>query len=91
MLKMMNKKMVAAVVLGLAFSFGAALVDICLIMFLGSALGIGFGVFFGSVFKKENARVMMPLAFSMVCSFMSGLMVGFMKQVVEDPEFTSEQ
>lgn len=68
----------------LQISFGAALVDICLIMFLGSALGIGFGVFFGSVFKKENARVMMPLAFSMVCSFMSGLMVGFMKQVVED-------
>ena len=64
----------------LRISFQAPFPEIMMIMGLGSAVGIGFGILFGTLFQREALRVVIPLAFSMVSSFLSGLMVGQMKQ-----------
>ena len=66
------------------FSFQAPFPEIMMIMGLGSAVGIGFGILFGTLFQGEALRVAIPLTFSMVSSFLSGLMMGQMKQLVEN-------
>ena len=68
----------------LRISFQAPFPEIMMIMGLGSAVGIGFGILFGTLFQGEALRVAIPLTFSMVSSFLSGLMMGQMKQLVEN-------
>ena len=69
---------------GLGIHFGVPLITVFGILALGSAIGIASGVLIGSICKKQVTRILMPLIYTMVCSFLSGLMVGFIKQLIED-------
>lgn len=69
---------------GLGIHFGVPLITVFGILALGSAVGIASGVLIGSICKKQVTRILMPLIYTMVCSFLSGLMVGFIKQLIED-------
>ncbi|MCR4960251.1 MAG: ABC transporter permease [Lachnospiraceae bacterium] len=67
----------------LGLSFGAPLWNVIFITALGSALGISVGVLIASAFKNSTLLTVVPLVFSMTTSFLSGLMVGNIKQIVE--------
>ncbi|MCR4841904.1 MAG: ABC transporter permease [Eubacterium sp.] len=67
----------------LGLTFGAPLWNVILITTLGSALGIAAGNFIGALFKSSTLLTAVPLVFAMVCSFLSGLMVGNIKQIIE--------
>ena len=55
-----------------------------LISFFGSLIGVSIGIFVGSLGKmKEGGKIGIILGFSMVCSFLSGLMNNTMKDIVE--------
>ena len=55
-----------------------------LISFFGSLIGVSIGIFVGSLGKmKEGGKIGIILGFSMVCSFLSGLMNNTMKDLVE--------
>lgn len=69
---------------GLGIHFGVPLITVFGILALGSAIGIASGVLIGSICKKQVTRILMPMIYTMVCSFLSGLMVGFIKQLIED-------
>lgn len=52
--------------------------------FFGSLIGVSIGIFVGSLGKmKEGGKIGIILGFSMVCSFLSGLMNNTMKDLVE--------
>ena len=51
---------------------------------LASALGISVGTLIGSIFKNALALSMVPLAFTMTCSFFSGLMMGGIQQIIQN-------
>lgn len=67
----------------LKINFGAPLLNIMLLTTIGSGVGISIGVFFGSLITKQSLLVAIPLTFSMLCSFFSGLMWHQLKQLVE--------
>lgn len=68
----------------LGLSFGAPPGLIILISAAGSMAGVSFGVMFGALFGRSSAALTaIPLIFSMACSFLSGLMIGNMQQIVE--------
>ena len=55
-----------------------------LISFFGSLIGVSIGIFVGSLGKmKEGGKIGIILGFSMVCSFLSGLMNNTMKDLIE--------
>lgn len=55
-----------------------------LISLFGSLIGVSMGLFIGSLGKlNEGGKVGIMLAVSMSCCFLSGLMNGTMKDVVE--------
>ena len=55
------------------------------IVVLGTMLGIALGLFSGALAaKKPVLREVLPLAISMICSFFSGLMIGNIRQQIEE-------
>ena len=55
-----------------------------LITALGCLLGVSFGIFVGTLNAKAGTRVLLTTALSLFLCFLSGLMYGQMKQVIED-------
>lgn len=68
----------------LGLHWGAPIYMIIAITSLASALGISVGTLIGSIFKNELALSMVPLAFTMTCSFFSGLMMGGIQQIIQN-------
>ena len=69
---------------GLGLYFGAPIGYVILITTLGGALGITSGLAISSLTAgNKTMDIVIPLAFSMTSSFLSGLMVGNMRQIVE--------
>jgi len=69
----------------LGLSFEAPLSLVLLVTVLGSGVGITSGIMIGAVFAEHKKLVtVLPLAFSMVASFLSGLMVGNIKALIEE-------
>ncbi len=69
----------------LKLSFHAPLFYVFFISCLAGTCGIAFGIFFGILCAgKENLMVTIPLTFSMICSFFSGLMVGNIQQLIQN-------
>lgn len=67
----------------LNISLGAPLWNIIALTTLGSGLGISAGVLIGSFVKNERLLVTVPLCFTMICSFCSGLMWHQIRQIIE--------
>lgn len=68
----------------LGLSFNAPLGLIFLLSAAASMAGVSFGVMFGALFGRSQAALTaIPLIFSMGCSFLSGLMLGNMQQIIE--------
>ena len=68
----------------LKLDFQGKLGPMLLISFFGSLIGVSIGFFVGSLGKmKEGVKIGIILGFSMVCSFLSGLMNNTMKDLVE--------
>lgn len=56
-----------------------------LTLFAGCVVGVTFGFFFGSLGKmQKEMREGIIFAFQLFCCFLSGLMVGDMRQIMED-------
>jgi len=68
----------------LGLHWGAPIYMVIAITSLASALGISVGTLIGSIFKNELALSMVPLAFTMTCSFFSGLMMGGIQQIIQN-------
>lgn len=68
----------------LGLHWGAPIYMVIAITSLASALGISVGTLIGSIFKNEIALSMVPLAFTMTCSFFSGLMMGGIQQIIQN-------
>ncbi len=68
----------------LKIDFGAPLWNVLLLTTLGSALGVSAGVLIGSFIKNSHLLVVVPLCFTMTCSFCSGLMWHQVRQVIEN-------
>lgn len=68
----------------LKLDFQGKIGPMLLISFFGSLIGVSIGIFVGSIGKmKEGVKIGIILGFSMVCSFLSGLMNNTMKDIVE--------
>ncbi len=67
----------------LKISLGAPLWNIILITTIGSGLGISAGVLIGSLIKDTKLLIVVPLCFTMTCSFCSGLMWHQIRQIIE--------
>ncbi len=68
----------------LKLDFNAPLGYVILISAVCSATGIAFGVMFGALLGNHPAATTaVPLLFSMGCSFLSGLMVGNIQQLIQ--------
>ncbi len=67
----------------LNISLGAPLLNIIALTTLGSGLGISAGVLIGSFVKNEKLLAVVPLCFTMTCSFCSGLMWHQIRQLIE--------
>ena len=68
----------------LGFTFGTGLLYVLLAVFGASLAGIASGILIGAVFAgKESITTGVSLAYSMTCSFLSGLMVSNMKAIIE--------
>ncbi len=68
----------------LKISFGAQPVFVLIVITLGGAIGTTSGIALNSFFGKNRVlSIVIPLVFTMVSSFLSGLMYGSMKQVIE--------
>lgn len=69
----------------LNIELGDNLPMIALVVFIGDLIGITFGLFVGSLGRgSENVKTAITMAIVMLCSFLSGLMVGNMYYVIED-------
>ncbi|WP_031557946.1 ABC transporter permease [Lachnospira multipara] len=68
----------------LGLHWGAPICMVIAITILASALGISVGTLIGSIFKNQLALSMVPLAFTMTCSFFSGLMMGGIQQIIQN-------
>ena len=68
----------------LKLDFQGKIGPMLLISFFGALIGVSIGIFVGSLGKmKEGGKIGIILGFSMVCSFLSGLMNNTMKDLVE--------
>lgn len=68
----------------LKIGFGDKMGGMVAICFVGSLIGVALGMFVGSIGKlAEGAKVGVMLGVSMVCSFLSGLMIYNVKDIVE--------
>ncbi len=68
----------------LQLSFHASFLSVVFVTSLGGIIGITSGMAFSVLAaKSETLKIVLPLAFTMTCSFLSGLMVDSMKQFVE--------
>ena len=66
----------------LKISLGAPLWNIILITTIGSGLGISAGVLMGSLIRNPKLLIVVPLCFTMTCSFCSGLMWHQIRQII---------
>ena len=67
----------------LGLSFGAPLPAVMLVVVLGDAVGISLGMLVGAICKNESLLWVIPLGVAMTCSFLSGLMMGNLRQLIE--------
>lgn len=58
--------------------------EMILIVALGSLLGVSYGIFVGTLNTKEGVKVVLTTAVPLFLCFLSGLMYGQMKQMIED-------
>ena len=68
---------------GLHLSFGVPIWQVLMVTTVGGAMGITIGVFIGALVKKRGLQMAFSLAVSMVTSFLSGLMWGEIRQIIE--------
>ncbi len=54
-----------------------------IIMLIGNTIGIALGLFVGSLNKSEGTKIGIVLAFSMVSSFLAGLMINGIRNEIE--------
>lgn len=68
----------------LKINFGSKIPLILLSTLFGSVIGVSCGTFIGSIGKwNERIKESILIAFSMICCFLSGLMMNTMKDIVE--------
>jgi len=68
----------------LRLDFGDRMGGMILVCLVGSMIGVALGMFVGSIGRiTEGIKIGLILAVSMVCSFLSGLMVTNMKDIIE--------
>ena len=68
----------------LRIDFGDQIGGMVLVSLVGSMLGVAMGMFVGSIGKlSEGIKIGIMLGVSMICSFLSGLMVNKMKDIIE--------
>lgn len=67
----------------LGINLGIPMSTMIILCSIGSGLGISFGVLMGSMIRNERLLVTVPLFFTMICSFFSGLMWGQIKQIIQ--------
>ena len=67
----------------LGINLGVPMGTMILLCTIGSALGISTGTLMGSVIRNQRLLVTVPLFFTMICSFFSGLMWGQIKQIIQ--------
>lgn len=67
----------------LKIKFGIPLWNVILITTLGSGLGISMGVLIGALVKNKRLFDIIPIVFSMTCSFCSGLMWDQVRQMIQ--------
>ena len=67
----------------LGINLGVPMGTMILLCTIGSALGISTGTLMGSVIRNPRLLVTVPLFFTMICSFLSGLMWGQIKQIIQ--------
>lgn len=69
----------------LKINFGAPLPRLLFTSFFGCVMGISFGFFIGSIGRvREPVRMGVMTSCSMLCCFLSGLMISDMRLIVED-------
>jgi len=68
---------------GLGINIGIPLGEAILITTIGSGIGIAAGTLIGSLMPNPKYHVVVPLLFSMTCSFFSGLMWDQIKQLIQ--------
>ena len=65
--------------------FGTALPNLLFTSFIVCIMGVSFGFFIGCIGRlSENVKMGIMIASSMLCCFLSGLMIGNMRVVIED-------
>jgi ABC-2 type transport system permease protein len=68
----------------LKIDFGQKLYYIILTVLVGSIIGIATGIFIGSIGRQsDNIKISISLAVTMIECFLSGLMAGNMKDIIE--------
>jgi ABC-2 type transport system permease protein len=67
----------------LKISFGVPLWQVLIVTSVGGVMGIMMGVFIGALVKRPNLQMVISLSVSMVASFLSGLMWGQIRQILE--------
>lgn len=67
----------------LGINLGVPMGTMIILCSIGSGLGISFGTLMGSMIRNERLLVTVPLFFTMICSFFSGLMWGQIKQLLQ--------
>ena len=67
----------------LGINLGVPMGTMILLCTIGSALGISTGTLMGSVIRNPRLLVTVPLFFTMISSFFSGLMWGQIKQIIQ--------
>lgn len=76
---------VAYIVFVLGVNFGSKLWLVLLTCFIGSILGVAFGAMISVTSRlKETAKVAVLVSVTMVCCFLSGLMVGGINYIVAE-------
>lgn len=68
----------------LKVDYGNQFLRVILLSVIGTLAGLSLGTFIGTIFKvNENTKVGILIAFTMLCSFLSGMMGVTMKYVVD--------
>jgi ABC-2 type transport system permease protein len=67
----------------LGISFGAPLTAILPVLLLGNAVGNALGMLAGALIRNDTGLWLVPLGVAMVSSFLSGLMIGNIRQFIE--------
>lgn len=68
----------------LKIGFDGQMGKMVLVVFMGCIIGVSMGILIGSIGRmKEGIKIGIMLGSSMICSFLSGLMIGNMKDIIE--------